>query len=95
MVAVSIGRGSPLIVLALSLVLGLSACASTPSAYRIALDVVETLDLDENVKTCMREAIESYDPDDLQQIAELAEAGNSDGVADLARFEASLRSCRR
>jgi hypothetical protein len=92
---VSIGRGSPLIVVALSLALGLSACASTPSAYRIALDVVETLDLDENVKTCMREAIEAYEPDDLQQITELADAGNPDGIADLARFEASLRSCRR
>jgi hypothetical protein len=92
---VSIGRGSPLVVVALSLALGLSACASTPSAYRIALDVVETLDLDENVKTCMREAIEAYDPDDLQQITELADAGNPDGIADLARFEASLRSCRR
>jgi hypothetical protein len=83
------------IAVALSVALGASACASTPSAYRIALDVVETLDLDENVKTCMREAIEAYEPDDLQKIAELADAGNSDGIADLARFEASLRSCRR
>lgn len=91
----SIGKSSPLLVLALSVVLGMSACTSTPSAHRIALDVVETLDLDENIKACMREAIEAYDPEDLQEISELADAGNSDGVANLARFEAGLRSCRR
>lgn len=90
-----VGRRIPLLFAAVGLVVTLSACASVPSAQRIALDVVETLDLDESIKNCMRTAIESYEVDDLQRIAELAEAGNADGIADLARFEASLRSCRR
>lgn len=90
-----VGRRIPLLIAAVGLVGTLSACASEPSAQRIALDVVETLDLDETIKNCMRTAIESYEPEELQRIADLAQAGNSDGIADMARFEASLRSCRR
>jgi hypothetical protein len=82
------------VAVALVALVGLSACASTPSAKRIALDSVETLDVAEPVKVCMRDAIEEYDQEQLQQIAELADAGNSEGIAELARFEASLRSCR-
>ena len=82
------------VAVALVALVGLSACASTPSAKRIALDSVETLDVAEPVKACMRDAIEEYDQEQLQQIAELADAGNSEGIAELARFEASLRSCR-
>jgi hypothetical protein len=80
----------PLIVAAVALV-SLSACASTPSAKRVALDVVDTLEVSDTVKDCMRERIEAYDQDDLQDIAELADDGDA---AQLTQFENDLRACR-
>lgn len=78
------------VLLALVAVLGLSACASTPGAKRIALDVVDTLDVSETVKVCMRDRIQEYEENELQDIAESADAG--DGAA-LTRFENDLRAC--
>jgi uncharacterized lipoprotein len=69
----------------------LSACASTPGAKRIALDVVDTLDADPAVKECMRERIETYDEDELQDIAERANDGDA---TQLTTFENDLRACR-
>jgi hypothetical protein len=79
----------PLIVAVAALV-SLTACASTPGAKRIALDVVDTLDASPAVKDCMRERIEAYDEDDLQDIAELANDGDA---TQLTQFENDLRAC--
>lgn len=84
-------------VLALVAVLGLSACASTPSAKRVAEDVVDRMvtqgQISEAAGACMREAIDEYSTDDLEEIAESADAGNTDGVAAMAVFERDLTAC--
>jgi hypothetical protein len=83
------------VLLALVALVGLSACASTPSARRVALDVVESLDVPDDVKECMRDSIEAYDQDELQDIAEQADAGLAEGTAAMSRFEADLAACNR
>jgi hypothetical protein len=79
--------------LALVAVVTVSACASIPPAKRVAQDVVDTLEVSDSVKACMLDRIDEYSEDDLQDIAESADAGNTDGVADLARFERDLAGC--
>jgi len=90
-------RPHRLAVLALVAVMGLSACASTPSSKRVAEDMVDRMvvqgQISEATGECMREQIDEYSPDDLQGIAESADAGNTDGVAALARFERDLAAC--
>ena len=71
----------------------LSACTSIPSAQRVALDAVETLDVDESVKQCMRDIINDYTEDDLQEIGDLAVEGNADAVTQLGFFEGRLAAC--
>jgi Tfp pilus assembly protein PilX len=94
---VNAARPHRLVVLALVTVLGLSACASTPSSKRIAQDVVDRMvvqgQISDAAGRCMQERIDEYSQDDLQDIAESADAGNTDGVADLARFERDLAAC--
>lgn len=75
-------------------VIGLSACASTPSAQRVALDVVDGLDVDESVKVCMREQINQMSRDDFQDMAEAADASDLAGQALLTRLETNLANCR-
>jgi hypothetical protein len=41
----------------------------------------------------MLERIDDYSEDDLEDIAESAAAGNTDGVADLTQFERDLAGC--
>jgi hypothetical protein len=75
---------------------GLAACTSTPSARRVALDVIETLDADESVKECMRGKVEAYSQDELQAIADGAAESPPDAaqVEALEQFEADLAECR-
>lgn len=79
--------------------LGLSACASTPSAKRVAQDTVDRVVAEEGLsavqRECMLDAIDNYSEDRLEEIAESADAGNPEGVAALAQFEAELAACRR
>ncbi len=79
--------------------LGLSACASTPSAKRVALDTVDRVVAEEGLSSvereCMRDAIDGYSEDRLEEIAESADSGNPEGVAALAEFEADIAACRR
>jgi hypothetical protein len=74
---------------------GLSACNSTPSAKRVALDVIETLPVSESVKECMRVKVEAYDEDTLENIAEGANEDPPKPESQLAldEFEADLESC--
>lgn len=83
-------RSLRLAAVAVFAVVGLGACASTPSAKRVALDVVETLEVSAPVKQCMRDAIDNYSADDLQELAEAADGGDPTA---LQQFEASLRVC--
>jgi hypothetical protein len=82
------------VAIALLAVVGLAACSSPPSARRVALDVVETLDVSEAVKACMVDKIQTeYSEDELQQISEGADSGDPADVEALAAFEADLETC--
>lgn len=77
--------------------MGLGACRSTPSSKRVALDMVERVaverDLSDRERDCMRDVIEQYEADDLDDIAESVEAGNPEGSAALAEFEGDIAAC--
>ena len=74
---------------------GLSACNSTPSARRVALDVIDTLPVSDAVKECMRVKVEAYDEDKLESIAKGAnqDPPKPEDVAAVAEFQADLESC--
>jgi hypothetical protein len=74
----------------------LSACNSTPSARRVALDAIETLDnLTEAERECMRRRVENYSKDQVEAFAEGADENppDPDSLAALEQFEADLESC--
>ena len=76
---------------------GLTACNSTPSARRIAFDVIETLPVSDEVKECMRTKVEEdYSQDEIQAFAEGSDETPQDpeAKAALARFEADLADCK-
>jgi hypothetical protein len=75
---------------------GLAACNSTPSARRVALDVIETLPVSDEVKECMRTKVEEdYSQDEIQAFAEGSDETPQDPEAKAAldRFEADLADC--
>jgi hypothetical protein len=75
---------------------GLTACNSTPSAQRVALDVINTLDVSESVKECMRLKVEEYGEDDvLEDFANGAaeDPPDPEAQAALEAFEADLATC--
>jgi hypothetical protein len=74
---------------------GLTACNSTPSGRRVALDVIETLDQSESVKECMRNKVDGYSQDTIEDFAKGADQNppDADAKAALDRFEADLASC--
>lgn len=83
-------------IIALVVAAGLaSGCISTPSAKRVALDAVETLSVDPEVKQCMIDKIDGYSEDEIQEIGDAAAEGNRDAIEDMTRFEADLRACTR
>ncbi len=75
---------------------GLTACNSTPSAKRVALDVIETLPVSDEVKECMSQKVEQdYTQDEIQAFAEGSDETppDPDSEAALAKFEADLDAC--
>ena len=72
---------------------GLSACSSAPSAKRVALDMIETLDISESAKACMTQKVEDYPEGDLEKIAELADNGDAEGLKQLNQFSDDLATC--
>jgi hypothetical protein len=74
-------------------VVGLTGCSSTPGAQRVALDMIQTLEISDDAKVCMTDKVEQYSADELDRIAELADEGNAEGVEDLAKFEDDLATC--
>jgi hypothetical protein len=86
-------RRSTLLVVAALAVPLLAACTSTPSAQRVAKDVVETLPVSDEVKDCMFEVIDAADADDLQNWADGAAEGDAADTEALSAFEAELADC--
>ena len=84
------GRPARIASLVLVAVLGVAACSNPPSAKRVALEMVDTLEVTDDVKQCMRDEIETYSTDELQAIADAADGGNADA---LDQFEADLAAC--
>lgn len=85
-----------LVAVALTVVLGASACTSDPSPTRVAEDLVRTLASTPEQEECMLDVIDGYD--DLDGVAEDAASDNPD-VADpaqeeLDQFEAAIAACR-
>jgi hypothetical protein len=75
---------------------GLTACNSTPSARRVAFDAVETLEVSEAVKECMRQKLEEdYSQETIEAFANGANQNPPDPAAAeaLERFEADLATC--
>jgi hypothetical protein len=80
----------------LAAIAGLAACNSTPSARRVALDVIETLPVDDGVKQCMRQKVEEdYSQDEIQAFADGANKNppDPDAQAALDKFQADLADC--
>ncbi len=59
----------------------------------MALETVETLDVPEGVKACMRAEIEQYTPDELDEVAEGAASGDQADLEALGTFQATLQRC--
>jgi hypothetical protein len=55
---------------ALVAVLGVSACTSTPSPRRVALDTIDSLDLSAGDEACMKDVIAGYSNDELEDIGD-------------------------
>jgi hypothetical protein len=87
------------VVAALSLAV-LTACgASAPPAEELAIEVIETLDVSEPVKQCMREAVVDFEIDpnagfsDFDDLAAKAAEEQPQAVALMEEFEAALAAC--
>lgn len=83
-------------------VLVLTACGSSaPPARELALEMVETLDVSEDVKQCMRDEVESFSLteeqaagfEDFDDVATKAADGNEQALQILGDFQAALASC--
>jgi hypothetical protein len=72
----------------------LAACgASAPPADELAIEVIDSLDVSESVKECMRAEVGTFAEDELDQIAAAANDGDAEGLADMAAFQAALEDC--
>jgi hypothetical protein len=80
----------------------LSACgASAPPAKELAIEIVDTLDVDDAVKDCMRDEITGFTLteeqaagfSDFDDVAKKADGGNETALKIMADFEAALAAC--
>ncbi len=83
-------------------VLALTACNSTPSAKRVALDIVETMGVSDTEKQCLRDKIDGYDDSTLEAIGNAEENLALDftdqdvldnATPELRAFVEDLRTC--
>ena len=81
----------------------LTACgASAPPAEELALELIETLDVDEAAKACMRDEVTGFTLteeqaqgfENLDDVAQKAADGNEQAQNIMDAFEASLAACR-
>jgi len=79
-----------------------TACSSTPSSKRVALDIVETMEISDTQKQCLREKIDGYDDAQLEAIGNAEENkaldftdGNAldSATPELRAFVEDLRGC--
>lgn len=91
-----------IIALAAASVTVLSACgASAPPAKELATEMVDTLDVSDAVKACMRQEIEDFSLteeqalgfSDFDDVASKADGGNELALQVMAEFEAVLAAC--
>ncbi|MEY2959978.1 MAG: hypothetical protein RLZZ01_2546 [Actinomycetota bacterium] len=86
-------------------VAGLAAagCGSAaPPGRELAVELIATLDVSDEVKACMTEAVETFALteeqavgfEDFDDVAAKADAGNELALRILADFEDSLAACR-
>lgn len=80
----------------------LSACgASAPPARELAIEMVDTLDVSDAVKDCMRDEINGFTLteeqaagfSDFDDVANKADGGNETALQIMADFEATLAAC--
>jgi hypothetical protein len=77
----------------------LTACgASAPPAKELAIEVIDSMEQREEITAeaaiCMRAEVEKFEGETLDDIAALADAGDTRGLEALAEFEAALTACR-
>lgn len=81
----------------------LSACgASAPPAKELAVEMVDTLDVSDSVKDCMKREIEDFSLTeeqaqgfrDFDDVAAKADGGNELALQILGDFQDALASCR-
>lgn len=80
----------------------LSACGSgAPPAAELADEMIDTLDVSDEVKACMKAEVEGFELTeqeatgfaDLDDVAAKAADGQEQAKQIMARFEASLAAC--
>lgn len=80
----------------------LTACgASSPPAEELAIEMIDTLEVSESVKACMRSEVDDFQLtdeqavgfEDLDEVAEKAANGNELAQNIMRDFEAALASC--
>jgi hypothetical protein len=72
----------------------LTACGSSaPPAKELAIEVIETLEVTDTVKACMTAKVNEFEGEQLDSIAEAAEGGDQDAIAQLDEFQDALESC--
>ena len=81
----------------------LTACGtSPPPARELAIEMIDTLDVSEDVKACMRDEVEAFrlsDEDaqgfqDFDDVANKAAEGQERAIQIMNDFQAALASCR-
>ena len=77
--------------------LGVTACTSTPSAKRVAEDLINTLAETDAERDCMLKKVDAYSKDALEDIGNDAENGDEAAKAaanaELDKLQAELESC--
>ena len=76
----------------------LTACGvSAPPPAELANEIIDTLDVSDSVKDCMRVALAEYTDDDLYAITDGLNSENTETKADaeaaLVEFERDLAAC--
>lgn len=56
--------------------------------------MIDSLDVSESVKECMRAEVDTFDEDELDDIAAAADNGDAEGLAAIAAFQAALEDCQ-
>ena len=81
----------------------MAACGDpAPPASELAVEMIDTLEVSDDVKACMRQAVDDFSLtteeatgfEDLDDVAAKADGGNELARRVMERFEAALAACR-